>query len=59
MWVSQHRAKLTRGIKSTLGVEKSFPDRLPHESTEANRIKGTFRGLYYERDAEPSQRAPL
>jgi hypothetical protein len=32
---------------------------LPHESTEANRIKETFRGLYYERDAEPSQRAPL
>jgi hypothetical protein len=31
----------------------------PHESTEANRIKGTFRGLYYERDAEPSQRVPL
>ena len=29
----------------------------PHESTGANRIKGTFRGLYYERDAEPSQRA--
>jgi len=23
---------------------------LPHESTEANRIKGTFRGLYHERD---------
>jgi hypothetical protein len=32
---------------------------LPHESTEANIIKGTFRDLFYERDAEPSQRAPL
>ena len=31
----------------------------PHESKEANRIKGTFRGLDYERGAEPSQRAPL
>ena len=29
----------------------------PHESTEANIIKGTFRGLYYERDAQPSQMA--
>ena len=31
----------------------------PHESTKANIIKGTLGGLYYERDAESSQRAPL
>ena len=32
---------------------------IPHESTQANRIKGTFRGVNHERDAKPSQRAPL
>ena len=31
----------------------------PHESTEANIMKNALMGLYYERDAEPSQRAPL
>ena len=30
-----------------------------HESAEANKMKGSFRCLYYERDAEPPQRAPL
>jgi len=32
---------------------------IPHEATQANRIKGTFRGVNHERDAKPSQRAPL
>ena len=41
-----------------LAVPLAGPKR-PHEPTEANRIKGTSRGLYHKRDAEPSQRAPL
>ena len=43
----------------SITVAGTKPQTLPHEFIKANIIKWTFRGLYYERDAESSQRAPL